>query len=560
LLLPRESPQGGSTRIAARIGAAPGADRSVLRTPLYNERVGAGRPLPDAPSTVAFPGRAVFPLLIEIWNELLEWLPSLLALGHGVLMLTALVWVLMTKAETTSAVAWCLVIILVPFAGAILFFLFGYQHVHRPLRRKRQHKERYQTPPLPEDYARTFHAELGAAQPRRSLAELSVNESLAHLASGFGASLVTTGNQLDFYDDGEPAFDAMLQAMENAVHHIHLATFIFQPDRLGHSVLELLTRKARAGVEVRLLYDAMGSYRLSRRLLKPLHDAGGKTSVFLPINLLRRRFQINMRNHRKIAVVDGAVAFMGGLNIGDEYLGRISRFGYWRDTHLRVRGPAVCDLQRVFCEDWDFAADEHLSDQDGQDARYFRAKSAGGPYAVQVIDSGPDEDWRAIREVVFTSILKARRRLWIASPYFVPDSGLLDALRLAAYSGVDVRLLCQLFPDKWIPQYAARYYWADVLRAGVQVYQYARGMMHAKVILIDDDFASVGTANLDNRSMHLNFEVNCLIYSPEAVARLEESFHRDFAESIRLDRHAYARRPFAGRLLENACRLLSPIL
>ncbi len=266
-----------------------------------------------------------------------------------------------------------------------------------------------------------------------------------------------------------------------------------------------------------------------------------------------------MRNHRKIVVVDGTIGFIGGLNIGDEYVGKNKYFGFWRDTHLRLRGPAVVDLQRVFAEDWSFASGENLYGLPGKD-KYFTAQNADGPYSVQVIDSGPDRDLKTIREITFAAILKAQKRVWIASPYFVPDAGLLDALRLAAYQGIDVRFLGQHHPDKWIPQFAARYYWADVLNAGVQIYQYTKGMMHAKVLLIDDEFASVGTANLDNRSMFLNFEVNCLLYSTEAVKKLEASFLCDFGNAIKLDRGVYAKRAFAVRLLENACRLLSPIL
>jgi cardiolipin synthase len=179
---------------------------------------------------------------------------------------------------------------------------------------------------------------------------------------------------------------------------------------------------------------------------------------------------------------------------------------------------------------------------------------------VQVIDSGPDRDVKGIRDIYFSAILNARRRVWIASPYFVPDAGLRDALRLAGYLGRDVRLLCQHRPDKAVPQYAARYYWSEMLEAGVKVYQYTKGMMHAKVVIVDDEWASVGTANLDNRSLYLNFEVNCLFYSSEAVAELERAFLHDLTTAIRLDRDVYARRPFAGRLLENACRLLSPVL
>jgi cardiolipin synthase len=268
-----------------------------------------------------------------------------------------------------------------------------------------------------------------------------------------------------------------------------------------------------------------------------------------------------MRNHRKILVVDGQVGFIGGLNIGDEYMGKSPYFGYWRDTHLRLVGPAVADLQRVFGEDWDFAADEHLTRKDPAQARlYFQPHDGGGDCPVQIIDSGPDRDLKSIREIYFAAVLKARHRLWIASPYFVPDAGLSDALRLAGYQGIDVRFLGQFYPDKWIPQFAARYHWRQVLPAGVKIYQYTRGMMHSKLVLVDGEWASVGTANLDNRSLYLNFEVNCLIHSPKAVAILEEAFLRDLSCSVRLVPEVYGRRPFASRLLENTCRLMSPIL
>lgn len=493
--------------------------------------------------------------LLPAWEELQEWLPYLLGLLNLLLTVGTITWVLMTKADSASAVAWCLVTIFVPFVGPLLFLLFGYQHVSRPLRRKRRHKLAYRPPVPPAQFTPS-----GRLAPSASEAEATVTAGLLRLAERFGAYPLTTGNQLDFYHEGRSAFDAMLEAIRAAGHHIHLETFIFQPDELGKQFLDLLTQKARAGVEVRLLYDAMGSRRLSSSLLRPLRQAGGRASPFLPLNPFRRRLQINMRNHRKVLVVDGHVAFVGGLNIGDEYLGKVPRFGFWRDTHLRLQGPVVADLQRVFVEDWDFAAAERIQEKEGKAGNYFQPKEVGGPYPVQVIESGPDRELKGIREIYFAAVLKARKRLWIASPYFVPDAGLLDALRLAGYLGLDVRFLGQLYPDKWIPQFAARYYWAEVLPAGVKVYQYTKGMMHSKVVLVDDQWASVGTANLDNRSLHLNFEVNCLIYSPQAVALLEEAFERDLRDSIRLERSVFARRPFAGRLLENACRLLSPIL
>jgi len=489
------------------------------------------------------------------YDEFLLWLPGLIVIFDLVLIGVFIAWILMSKSDSTSAVAWCLLIILLPFIGAMLFLLFGYQHVSRPLRRKRQHRLRYQLP------LAGRHPGSGSFRlDRTEKDEIPLSERLTRLADRFGAYPLTHGNHIDFYYEGKPAFEAMLDAIRQARHHVHVQSFIIHADEIGCQFLDELTRKAREGVQVRLLYDAMGSLHFRHRSLRALQDAGGKCSVFLPVSLLRRRFQINLRNHRKILVADGKIGFTGGLNIGDEYLGKNPRFGYWRDAHMRLRGPAVNDLQRVFCEDWDFASGEHLHLDDEKSKVYLAGEENSGPFPVQVIDSGPDRDLKGIREIYFAAIIRARRRVWIASPYFVPDAGLLDALRLAGYLGLDVRFLGQFYPDKWVPQFAARFYWDEVLNAGVKVYQYSKGMMHSKVVLVDDDWASVGTANLDNRSLFLNFEVNCLIHSRSAVENLDAAFQRDLQDSIRLERAAFARRPFAARLLENACRLLSPVL
>lgn len=511
----------------------------------------------------------------ELWHTLYI---ELTFIANVLLTMGTLAWVLMTKKDATSALAWCLLILFLfflPFAGPLFFWMFGYQHVHRPLRRKLRHKRKFHKTNPPRNRAATA-GEPAASEPDPTW------EGMAKLAERFGAFPVTPGNQVDFYYEGQPAFAAMFQAIAAARHHIHIETFIFQPDDVGRKTIALLAQKVHEGVEVRLLYDAMGSRRLNRATLRPLVEAGGKCSVFLPLNLLRRRFQINMRDHRKITVIDGRIAFTGGLNIGDEYLSQVPRFGFWRDTHLRLQGPAVAALARIFAEDWDFAAEENLhGDAYFPDAELVEVRvpertpevaqacvpaddfvPCSAPLAspVQVIQSGPDQEMKSIREIYFAAMQRARRRLWIASPYFVPDAALLDALCLAAYTGVDVRLLCQYHPDKWIPFFAGRFYWAAVLNAGVKVYQYKKGMMHAKTVLVDGEWASVGTANLDNRSLHLNFEVNCLIYSPEAVAELEAAFQRDLVASIRLNKHVFAQRPVAGRLMENACRLMSPVL
>src|SRR5262245_11678302 len=255
------------------------------------------------------------PVVVDVWDDLVAWTPAFLVVFNFLLVTLTIGWVLMTKTDSTSAVAWCLLVFFLPFVGAVSFFLFGYQHVNRPLKRKRRHKKLFRAPADPANYDSGVYDD-GEARPCGLFPKQATNESLSRLASRCGAYSVTFGNQIDFYHDGEPAFDAMFEAIKNATHHIHILVFIFQPDNLGKRFLDVLTAKAKTGVEVRLLYDAMGSHRLGRRLLRPLREAGGKSSVFLPLNLFRRRLQINMRNHRKIMVVDGQIGFLGGLNIG----------------------------------------------------------------------------------------------------------------------------------------------------------------------------------------------------------------------------------------------------
>ena len=467
-----------------------------------------------------------------------------LVLLEVVLTAGTLVWVLHLKREPQAAISWSLTVILMPFVGPVLFALFGYQTIHRPLARRRKRRSAYRK--LSADAGGEGDPSAGVPEPWGVLA------SLAHHPDGFP---VTPGNRVDLYHHGDPAYAAMLEAIAGAGHHVHIEFFIVRSDDSGRRFIGALAAAARRGVEVRFLYDSVGSYSLPSKRLRELKAAGGKVEAFLPLLNPLYRLRVNLRNHRKILVVDGRVGFTGGLNIGDEYLGLDPAFGYWRDTHLRLEGPAVAALQRVFLEDWFFAAHEGA-----RGPAYYPQVAPAGPSLVQITHSGPDAEYKAIRETYFAAILRARKRVWIASPYFVPDAGLQDALLLAARSGVDVRYLGLFRPDKWLPYLAARYYWADLLAAGVKVYQYARGMMHSKYVLADGEWASVGSANTDNRSLHLNYEANAILYDPALVAELERHFLEDLSHSVRLDPAVYATRPLAGRLAENAARLFSPVL
>jgi cardiolipin synthase A/B len=467
-------------------------------------------------------------------------LTGIIALLDVAVVVATLFWILYTKREPTSAIAWCLLVIFVPLFGVLFFIVFGYQSIHPPLKKKKRHAEFFR----------------GRSAPEGS-SEDAGYEGLAALARQLGARPLVGGNDVRLFHDGQPAYDAMLEAIRGATHHIHMQFFIIRADQSGDLFMAALAERARAGVEIRFLYDAVGSWRLSSRSLRGLRAAGGKAIPFLPfLNPLRRRAQINLRNHRKVLIVDGRIGFTGGLNLGDEYLGKDPFFGPWRDDFVRVEGPAVRGLQRVFTEDWDFAADEDPLEGDS----YFPKSEDKGTARVQVAWSGPDQDIRTIREVYFAAIMRARKRVWLATPYFVPDAGLHDALCLAARSGRDVRVLCPFRPDKWIPHLASRYNWDHLLAAGAKVYQYTAGFLHTKRLMIDDVWSSIGTANFDNRSLLLNFEVTCLIESVEVQAGLERAFLRDLESSIRLEMETFRRRPFVAKMAENGCRLLSPVL
>jgi cardiolipin synthase len=469
----------------------------------------------------------------EYWPHIIGW-PAL----YFLVVLVFIPWAVLTKKEPTSAVAWCLMIIFLPLLGALFFWIFGYNYLLHSVRYRRGR------PSLFRERHSSQHQPATPTDPN----------DLGSLAVRVHAFPVAQGNDVTLYHETSIAFQDLLAAIDAAHHHVHLEYFILRSDATGAQLFDLLTQKAKEGVEVRLLFDAMGCLHLRRRCLQPLLEAGGHVAAFLPLNPVRSLIRVSLRNHRKITVIDGRHAFTGGMNIGDEYLGKSRRMGYWRDSFLRIDGPGAADLQRVFCEDWEFATRQRLGDA------YFPHLEPTGPYRVQVAASGPDQEINTIREIYFAAILAAREKVWIATPYVVPDAGLFDALRLARHRGVDVRILSLARPDHYVSYYAGRYFSAELSAMGVQVYQYQKGMMHAKVVLVDGRWAMVGSANLDNRSLHLNFEVGCLLDAPELAVDLQAAFLKDLESSTLLDKAVLARRSFGGRVLDNVCRLLAPTL
>ncbi len=379
---------------------------------------------------------------------------------------------------------------------------------------------------------------------------------LFKLAHRLGHSPISFATKTKALTDGIETFEHIFQEVNKARHHIHLEYYIVRDDQVGQELKNVLIKKVKEGVEVRFLYDAVGCWKLSKEYIKELGNAGVEMVPFLPVRTPLLNNKINFRNHRKIIVIDGEVGFVGGLNVGDEYLGKDSYFGYWRDTHLLIKGEAVRTLQMIFLQDWYYMTDKKLLAH----TYLIQTSSSEDTGGVQLIASGPDNKWDVIKNLFFSMIISAKESIWIASPYFVPDEDILTALKVAALSGIDVRLLVPERPDKKIVYYASRSYFPELLEAGVKVYEYEKGFLHSKIIIVDYELASIGTANMDMRSFHLNFEVNAFLYRTGSTQKLVDEYIKDINHSREILLEQFSKRSLPVKLFESGARLMSPLL
>lgn len=365
---------------------------------------------------------------------------------------------------------------------------------------------------------------------------------------------LTQDNQIEIFSDGTEKFERLFDDLTKAKRHIHIEYFILKSDYVGGILKQILAEKAKAGLEIRLIYDAVGSWRLSKKYIQELKDAGVEVEAFYPVVLPVLSRELNYRNHRKIVVIDGEIGYVGGVNVGDEYIGLDKKFGYWRDSHLRCTGSGVHALQKVFLNDWYYLTKNLVSDD-----QYFPSPIEAGYEQMQVVESGPDYNWEAIKQAFFTIITGATKSLWITTPYLVPDEGMMMALRNAALSGVDVRIILPQKADHFMVYWATRDNLEQLLQDGVRIFLYRKGFIHSKCILVDQKVASIGTANLDNRSMGINYEVNAFVYTNPTIARLESDFLQDLRHCQELSLMQYAERPVWQKFLESVGRLFSPL-
>lgn len=455
----------------------------------------------------------------------LGWLVYLVWLGG---------WIVLQKREPAATLSWLISLAALPYLGFLIYHVFGPQKIHR--QRLRRVRARAALPPPPD-----------GVEPDHEAIEL------ARLGQATTRLPPTTATAVELLVDGAAKYQALLAAVAQAREHIHLEYYIYQPDRTGTALRDALIERARAGVKVRLLLDAVGSNDVDRDFLQPLLEAGGEHAWFHPLQLGRiwQRPWMNLRCHRKIVVIDGAVAFTGGINITDEEDERLRPDAY-RDLHLRLEGDVVQTLQLVFAEDWAYASGQ-------PPLELLPPPRGGGEVPAQVLISGPDSSWEAIHRLHVAAIHAAQRRVWLVTPYFVPGEAAMMSLTSAALGGLDVRLLVPKSSDSLLVTYAARSYFDELLGAGVKIYEYGPRLLHTKALLCDDDLAIIGSANFDHRSFRLNFEVSVMFRGTTLAAELDDLLDGECrrATQVRDDR---ARPLWRTRLPEALARLLSPLL
>ena len=473
-------------------------------------------------------------------SDWLAWPPRIglyLVLAWLLYLAWLCIWIVLQKREPVATLSWVMSLALLPYIGFLIYFLFGPQKIQRQRLRRGRSRQGVEQ----------YSGGQGDDPQRLELSRLGL------ASTGLPPSSATS---VQWLIDGHATFEALLQAIAGARHHVHLEYYIWEPDRTGLRIRDALVECARRGVQVRLLLDAVGARRMRRRHLRPLLDAGAEVGWFHP-TLFRpfTRPWLNLRTHRKIVVVDGDAGFVGGINITDTQDESLDP-GAYRDLHLRVEGAVVRSLQLVFVEDWVYAA--------GCEARAFGApeywpRLESGAIHAQVLVSGPDSSWEAIHRQHVAAIHEARHRVWLVTPYFVPGEAARMALTSAALRGLDVRVIVPARSDSRIVSACARSYYDELLAAGVRVFEYQPSMLHSKALLVDEDTCVVGSANFDHRSFRLNFELSVLLHDAAFAARLEAEMEDTLSQAreVRADR---PRPPLPTRLGEAFARLLSPLL
>ena len=460
----------------------------------------------------------------------------------------ALTIALMEKRDISAAWAWLFVMLLLPGIGFIIYLFFGWKLNQRQIFDLKAQKR----------LGISDMAEYQKRNPKnKPTLDTNFENDLVQMFLNTDNAILTTKNDLKIFTDGHEKFNSLFEDLKKAKHHINIEYFTIYDDQLGKKLRKILVQKAREGVQVRVLYDLFGSKGSKQKFFKELIQAGGEVTPFMKSKLGYYSFRINFRNHRKIVVIDGSVGYIGGFNIGDQYLGRNKRFGNWRDTHLRLEGSVILQLQSRFFMDWNASA-KRQKVQFSLD--YFPQSNVQNNIPMQIVSSGPENDVQKIKQGYIKMIMGAKHSIWIETPYFIPDDALMEALLIAIRSGIEVRIVIPQMPDHPFVYRATEYYVQQLLKAGARIYSYQNGFMHAKTIVVDNMITSVGSANWDIRSFKLNFEANAFMYDPKVAEQIIATIKNDLKDARELDEEYFKQQSSWKKFRQLASRLISPIL
>lgn len=471
--------------------------------------------------------------------NLLAYLPSTIIVLNIIFIILLIFF---ERRDPTATWGWLLILTLIPILGFVLYLFLGLNPKKQKIFRRKQFLDEQKN--MPQTRKKELLTEIESTFDK-------LEKSIIRLGFEAKTTALVGYNHLNIYTNGKDKFADLFRDIENAEKFIHANYYIIQDDELGDRFINLLAKKAEEGLEVRLLYDKMGCRHLSAHSLNMLEDAGGESAPFAPFIL-----DMNYRNHRKNVIIDGEIGYLGGINVGEEYLGYSRRFADWRDTHLRLKGKSVDSMQHRFLLDWNFAVGRALFN----DEKYFPAKDTAGGSPVQIVSSGPDSNEQEIKSMFLKMIYGAEKNIYIQTPYFIPDQPVLEALKTAARSGIDIKLMIPDRGDHAFVYSANNSFIGHLLESGARCYRYNKGFLHSKTISIDGRILSIGTTNMDVRSFKLNFEINAFIYDHQVAAEHEKIFAEDIRNSQEITIKDYENRGWTMKVRESISRLLSPIL
>jgi cardiolipin synthase len=466
---------------------------------------------------------------------------------YSLLILWAIITLFLYGSRPSKSFSWLLVLIFIPFLGFIFYIVFGLNRRKFSLfTLKETKKRRHYTFDSVNQYLPTPYL----------IFKTSKEQALANLVINNSGLYPYPNNELVVLDDGISTFKAIFEAMEVATSYIHMQYYIFEEGQLLERLYQLFKLKIKQGVEIHIIYDAIGSFNWRKKSIDRFKNIGVQVFPLMPLRFGRLLFTLNYRNHRKIIIVDGEIGFTGGVNLSDKYIKASTELGIWDDMHLAIKGPAVASLHQIFIKDYYFASKQNFRFQ----PNYPPYQKVNGDSIIQLVASGPDTEHASIMQQYIKLINLADRYIYIANPYFIPNTALLEAIKIASLSGVTVKLLIPEKLDSRMVKYSMQSYFEELLQANIKIYLNHEKFLHSKVIIVDDEISSIGSGNFDNRSFEQNFEVNAIVYDKKIAKLLYQDFEKDCSRSNLLEQNNFRTRPFKHKLIEGIARLFSSLM